>query len=66
MIVDSATALYRTYFSGRGELSANFLRSLQKLAGEIVAQVDGSAMFVGSQFKPVGGNIMAIATMTRK
>ncbi|KAL6533225.1 recombinase rad51 [Orobanche minor] len=65
MIVDSATDLYRTYFSGKGELSANFLRSLQKLASEVVAQVDGSVMFVGPQFKPVGGNIMALATMTR-
>ncbi|XP_049936316.1 DNA repair protein RAD51 homolog [Nymphaea colorata] len=40
LIVDSATALYRTDFSGRGELSARqmhlakFLRSLQKLADE--------------------------------
>ncbi|CDP03002.1 unnamed protein product [Coffea canephora] len=39
-IVDSATAIYRTDFSGRGELSARqmhlakFLRSLQKLADE--------------------------------
>lgn len=38
MIVDSATVLYRTDFSGRGELSARqmhlpkFLRRLQKLA----------------------------------
>lgn len=41
MIVDSATALYRTDFSGRGELSARqmhlakFLRGLQKLADEV-------------------------------
>jgi RecA/RadA recombinase len=41
MVVDSATALYRTDFSGRGELSARqmhmakFLRSLQKLADEV-------------------------------
>ena len=41
MVVDSATALYRTDFSGRGELSARqmhmakFLRSLQKLAPEV-------------------------------
>ncbi|KAK1351698.1 Recombination protein 51 [Heracleum sosnowskyi] len=40
VVVDSATALYRTDFSGRGELSARqmhlgkFLRSLQKLADE--------------------------------
>uniref|UniRef100_A0A0E0BSZ4 DNA repair protein RAD51 homolog n=1 Tax=Oryza glumipatula TaxID=40148 RepID=A0A0E0BSZ4_9ORYZ len=80
MIVDSATALYRTDFSGRGELSARqmhlakFLRSLQKLADEfgvavvitnqVVAQVDGAAMF-GPQIKPIGGNIMAHASTTR-
>jgi len=59
LIVDSATALYRTDYSGRGELSARqmhlarFLRSLQRLADEfgvavvitnqVVAQVDGAA-----------------------
>ncbi|KAJ4790689.1 Dna repair protein rad51-like protein [Rhynchospora pubera] len=81
MIVDSATALYRTDFSGRGELSARqmhlakFLRSLQKLADEfgvavvitnqVVSQVDGSAVFAGPQIKPIGGNIMAHASTTR-
>ncbi|KAK6941226.1 hypothetical protein RJ641_026603 [Dillenia turbinata] len=81
MIVDSATALYRTDFSGRGELSARqmhlakFLRSLQKLADEfgvavvitnqVVSQVDGSALFAGPQIKPIGGNIMAHASTTR-
>ncbi|CAI8583887.1 unnamed protein product [Vicia faba] len=81
MIIDSATSLYRTDFSGRGELSAHqmhlakFLRSLQKLADEfgvavvltnqVVSQVDGSAMFAGPQTKPIGGNIMAHATTTR-
>lgn len=41
LIVDSATALYRTDFSGRGELSARqmhmarFLRNLQRLADEV-------------------------------
>lgn len=41
MIVDSATALYRTDFSGRGELAARqmhlakFLRNLQRLADEV-------------------------------
>ena len=39
VIVDSATALYRTEFKGRGELSdrqvnlGRFLRALQRLAG---------------------------------
>jgi DNA repair protein RAD51 len=41
LIVDSATALYRTDYSGRGELSARqmhmarFLRNLQRLADEV-------------------------------
>lgn len=41
LIVDSVTALYRTDFSGRGELSARqmhlakFLRSLLRLADEV-------------------------------
>ena len=40
LVVDSATALYRTDFSGRGELSARqmhlakFLRMLQRIADE--------------------------------
>ncbi len=58
LIVDSATALYRTDYSGRGELSARqmslakFLRHLQRIADEfgiavvitnqVVAQVDGN------------------------
>ena len=59
LIVDSATALYRTDYAGRGELSARqvhlaqFLRTLLRLADEfgvavvitnqVVAQVDGGA-----------------------
>eukprot|EP00033_Pygsuia_biforma_P001575 GCRY01001774.1.p1 GENE.GCRY01001774.1~~GCRY01001774.1.p1 ORF type:complete len:339 (+),score=93.28 GCRY01001774.1:170-1186(+) len=81
LIVDSATALYRTDFSGRGELSARqmhlgrFLRQLQRLADEygvavvltnqVVAQVDGGAMFAADPKKPIGGNIMAHASTTR-
>jgi DNA repair protein RAD51 len=40
LVVDSATALYRKDYSGRGELSARernwakFLRSLQRIADE--------------------------------
>ena len=43
LIVDSATALYRTDYSGRGELSARqmhlarFLRTLLRLADEVSA-----------------------------
>lgn len=65
LIVDSATSLYRTDFSGRGELStrqthlAKFMRTLQRLADEfgiavvitnqVVAQVDGGP---SSMFNP--------------
>lgn len=41
LIVDSCTSLYRTDFSGRGELSARqmhlakFLRTLMRLADEV-------------------------------
>jgi len=81
VIVDSATALYRTDYSGRGELSsrqmhlAQFLRTLLRLADEfgvavvitnqVVAQVDGGAMFQADPKKPIGGNIMAHASTTR-
>lgn len=80
LIVDSATNLYRTDFSGRGELSARqmhlakFLRGLQKIADEfgvavvitnqVVAQVDSSG-FGGADKKPIGGHIMAHASQTR-
>lgn len=81
IIVDSATALYRTDYSGRGELAsrqqhmAKFLRALQKMCDEfgvaavitnqVVAQVDGGAMFVADPKKPIGGNIIAHASQTR-
>jgi len=81
IIVDSATALYRTDYSGRSELSARqmhlarFLRMLLRLADEygvavfitnqVVAQVDGGAMFQADPKKPIGGNIIAHASTTR-
>jgi len=81
VVVDSATACYRTDYSGRGELSARqmhlaqFLRGLLKLADEfgvavvltnqVVAQVDGASMFNADPKKPIGGNIMAHASTTR-
>lgn len=67
LIVDSATALYRTDYSGRGELAprqihlARFLRMLQRLADEfgvavvitnqVVASVDGMAAMFGGETK---------------
>uniref|UniRef100_A0A8D3C703 DNA repair protein RAD51 homolog n=1 Tax=Scophthalmus maximus TaxID=52904 RepID=A0A8D3C703_SCOMX len=67
LIVDSATAL-------QGHLG-RFLRMLLRLADEfgvavvitnqVVAQVDGAAMFSADPKKPIGGNIMAHASTTR-
>ena len=81
LVVDSATALYRTDYSGRGELSARqmslakFLRTLQRIADEfgvavvitnqVVAQVDGASMFAADSKKPIGGHIIAHASTTR-
>uniref|UniRef100_A0A7S4ML14 DNA repair protein RAD51 homolog n=1 Tax=Vannella robusta TaxID=1487602 RepID=A0A7S4ML14_9EUKA len=81
LVVDSATALYRTDYSGRGELAtrqmhlAKFLRMLQRMADEfgvavvitnqVVAQVDGAALFAADPKKPIGGHIMAHASTTR-
>jgi DNA repair protein RAD51 len=81
VIIDSATALYRTDYSGRGELSARqmhlakYLRALLRLADEfgvavvitnqVVAQVDGMSMFAADPKKPIGGNIVAHASTTR-
>lgn len=81
VVVDSATALYRVDYSGRGELASRqlhlgqFLKSLQRMADEfniavvmtnqVVAQVDQMPAFGGPQVKPIGGNIMAHASATR-
>lgn len=67
LIIDSATALYRTDYSGRGELGARqnhlarFMRLLLRLADEygcaivitnqVVAQVDGAASMFGGDQK---------------
>ncbi|XP_011697004.1 PREDICTED: DNA repair protein RAD51 homolog A [Wasmannia auropunctata] len=67
LIVDSATGLYRTDYTGRGELGARqnhlgrFLRMLLRLADEhgiavvitnqVVAQVDGAASMFGGDQK---------------
>jgi DNA repair protein RAD51 len=79
LVVDSATALYRTDYNGRGELSARqmslakFLRNLQKIANEykiivivtnqVVSTVDGG--LGGNDKEPIGGHIMTHACKTR-
>ena len=80
MVVDSATALFRTDYSGRGELSerqmqlAQFLRQLTRLAEEFGVAVfvtnqvtadPGGMSFAKDSTKPIGGNIMAHACTTR-
>jgi len=81
IVVDSVTGLYRTDFSGRGELSARqmhlakFLRQLMRLADEfgvavvvtnqVVASVDNMPGAAPDAKKPIGGNIMAHASTTR-
>lgn len=80
LVVDSATALYRTDYNGRGELSerqmhlGQFLRQLTRLAEEfgiavvltnqVVANPDGMG-FSKENVKPIGGNIIAHSSTTR-
>ncbi|KAJ8612609.1 hypothetical protein MRB53_037345 [Persea americana] len=81
LIVDSAMALFRTDFPGRGQLNERqvqlgwFMRRLQQLADEfgiavvitnqVVAQVDGMPGMMPDPKKPIGGNIIAHASTTR-
>jgi DNA repair protein RAD51 len=80
MVVDSATALFRTDYMGRGELSerqmqlAQFLRQLTRIAEEfgvavfitnqVVASPDAMS-FAKDSTKPIGGNIVAHSSTTR-
>jgi len=80
LVVDSATALYRTDYTGRGELSerqmqmGQFLRQLTRLAEEFgvavfitnqVVSDPGAMSFAKDATKPIGGNIIAHAATTR-
>jgi len=80
IVVDSITCLYRTDYTGRGELAARqqhmarFLRVLQRLADEfgvavvmtnqVVANPD-SGPYAGDTKKPIWGHILAHASTTR-
>ena len=79
VVVDSATALFRSEYVGRAELAnrqqtlGKFLRQLLQLCdifgvavvitNQVVATPDG--MSFGPQIKPIGGNIIAHASTTR-
>jgi len=80
LVVDSATALFRTDYCGRGELSerqmqlAQFLRQLTRMAEEFGVAVvltnqvvadPGGMSFAKDSTKPIGGNIIAHASTTR-
>ncbi|GMS79071.1 hypothetical protein PENTCL1PPCAC_1246 [Pristionchus entomophagus] len=81
LIVDSATGLFRADYNGRGELAnrqmalGRFMRQLMKLAdqfgiavvitNQVVASVDGGAMYQADSKKPIGGHIVAHASTTR-
>lgn len=80
LVVDSASALFRTDYIGRGELSerqmqlGQFLRQLTRLAEEFGVAVfltnqvvadPGAMSFAKDSTKPIGGNIMAHASTTR-
>ncbi|KAI0257380.1 Rad51-domain-containing protein [Lactifluus subvellereus] len=72
LIIDSATALYRSDYIGRGELAARqahlskFLRTLQRLADEVMSSPDATAgPYASNEKKPIGGNILAHASTTR-
>ena len=80
MIVDSATALFRTDFTSwelaeRQQKLAQFLRQCTMLAStygcrvitnQVTADPGGAAMFVKDSNKPIGGNIVAHASTTFK
>ena len=79
LIIDSITALFRSEYSGRGELAtrqqrlAVHLRCLQNIASEFNVAVvysnqmmsDPGAMFAACALKPIGGNILAHASHLR-
>lgn len=48
----------RVYFSGQFGVAV-------VITNQVVAQVDGAAMFAADPKKPIGGNIMAHASTTR-
>ena len=81
MIIDSLTALFRSDFSGRGELSERqqklnkMMSRIKKLADEynvavfvtnqVMADPGGGSVFVQDAKKPIGGHILAHASSVR-
>lgn len=81
LVVDSATGLFRTEYSGRGELAERqqalnmFFRKLRLLAdqygvavvvtNQVMASPDAAPAYMGPQVQPVGGHIVAHASQVR-
>jgi len=81
LIVDSATGLFRTDYSGRAELADRqqalnrYLRKLQRIADEhgvavvitnqVMADPGAGPSYMGPQVKPAGGHIIGHASQTR-
>jgi len=81
LVVDSATGLFRTDYTGRGELCERqgalnrFLRKLQRIADEhgvavvitnqVMASPESGGPYGGPSFKPIGGHIIGHASQTR-
>ncbi|KAH8082282.1 Rad51-domain-containing protein [Filobasidium floriforme] len=81
LVIDSVMNLFRSDFSGRGELSERqqklnaFLSRLAKMAEEfniavlmtnqVQADPGATAIFAGPSAKPIGGHILAHASATR-
>eukprot|EP00927_Polykrikos_kofoidii_P064969 TRINITY_DN60769_c0_g1_i1.p1 TRINITY_DN60769_c0_g1~~TRINITY_DN60769_c0_g1_i1.p1 ORF type:complete len:380 (+),score=68.01 TRINITY_DN60769_c0_g1_i1:76-1215(+) len=81
LVVDSATGLFRTDYTGRSELADRqqalnrFLRKVQRIADEhgvavvitnqVMSTPESGPSFMGPQVKPIGGHIIGHASQTR-
>ncbi|CAK0793886.1 unnamed protein product [Prorocentrum cordatum] len=81
LVVDSATGIFRTEYSGRGELAERqqalngFFRKLRLLAdqyglavvvtNQVMSSPDGGPAYMGPQVQPVGGHVIAHASQVR-
>lgn len=63
--VSESDERFLTYFSVKPLLLWLQFGVAVVITNQVVAQVDGSAVFAGPQIKPIGGNIMAHASTTR-
>ncbi|KAJ9098718.1 Meiotic recombination protein dmc1 [Naganishia friedmannii] len=66
LIVDSVMNLFRSDYSGRGELSERQQNIAVLMTNQVQADPGAAAMFAAaSSAKPVGGHVLAHASATR-